>query len=184
LLFFYWPESIHVTFHFLTYWLAKSNFGAIYNHIALLCKINEWNYVTLNTGIFLNHMKFLKVLKCYENLEFKKKIEILRNLWNFEEKNWTLNYYFFFLLDQYEVLWSRVQLYCMRRSRVQYCCTLLHKTSYWSRSSAVIVYWNEPARFCYRLYLTIIFKLHENFIILNFFEILWNFWKFWNFMKI
>ena len=33
-------------------------------------------------------------------------------------------------LDQYEVLWSRVQQYCMRRSRVQYCCTLLHKTSY------------------------------------------------------
>ena len=24
---------------------------------------------------------------------------------------------------------------------VQYCCTLLHKTSYWSRSSAVIVYY-------------------------------------------
>jgi hypothetical protein len=29
-----------------------------------------------------------------------------------------------------------------------------------------------------------IFKLFENFIILNFFEILWNFWKFWNVMKI
>jgi hypothetical protein len=27
-------------------------------------------------------------------------------------------------------------------------------------------------------------KLFENFIILNFFEIVWNFWKFWNFMKI
>ena len=26
-------------------------------------------------------------------------------------------------------------------SRVQYCCTLLHKTSYLSRSSAVIVYY-------------------------------------------
>jgi hypothetical protein len=26
LLFFYWPEAIHMTFHFLTYWLAKSNF--------------------------------------------------------------------------------------------------------------------------------------------------------------
>jgi hypothetical protein len=41
---FYWPEAIHVTFHFLTYWLAKSNFCAIKNHIALSCKINEWNY--------------------------------------------------------------------------------------------------------------------------------------------
>ena len=29
LLFFYWPEAIHMTFHFLTYWLAKSNFCAI-----------------------------------------------------------------------------------------------------------------------------------------------------------
>ena len=27
-------------------------------------------------------------------------------------------------------------------------------------------------------------KLFENFIILNFFEIVWKFWKFWNFMKI
>ena len=26
---------------------------------------------------------------------------------------------------------------------VQYCCTLLHKTSYWSRSSAVIVYYRS-----------------------------------------
>jgi hypothetical protein len=38
--------KIHVTFHFLTYWLARSNFCAINNHIALSCKINEWNYVT------------------------------------------------------------------------------------------------------------------------------------------
>ena len=29
--------------------------------------------------------------------------------------------------DQYEVLWSRVQQYWTRRSRVQYCCTQLHK---------------------------------------------------------
>jgi hypothetical protein len=37
--------------------------------------------------------------------------------------------------DQYEVLWSRVQQYWTRRI----CCTLLHKTSYWSSSSVVIV---------------------------------------------
>ena len=43
--FLYWPEAINVTFHFLTYWLAKSNFCAIKNHIALSCKTNEWNYV-------------------------------------------------------------------------------------------------------------------------------------------
>jgi hypothetical protein len=29
--------------------------------------------------------------------------------------------------DQYEVLWNRVQQYWTRRSRVQYCCTQLHK---------------------------------------------------------
>ena len=29
-----------------------------------------------------------------------------------------------------------------------------------------------------------IFENLENFIILNFFEIVWNIWKFWNFMKI
>jgi hypothetical protein len=31
------------------------------------------NFIILNTGIFLNHMKFLKVLKFYENFEFLKK---------------------------------------------------------------------------------------------------------------
>ena len=30
---------------------------------------------------------------------------------------------------------------------VQYCCTLLHKTSYWSRSSAVIVYYYKMILF-------------------------------------
>ena len=44
-------------------------------------------------------------------------------------------------LDRYEVLWSRVQQYWTRLCLVQYYCTLLHKTSYWSRSSAVIVYY-------------------------------------------
>ena len=45
---------------------------------------------------------------------------------------------------------------------VQYCCTLLHKTSYWSSSSVVIV------------------LLH---MILENFEILWNFWIFLKFRK-
>ena len=81
--------------------------------------------------------------------------------------------------DQYEVLWSRVQ----------YCCTLLHKSSYWSSSSVVIVLLHK-ALFYYN------FEFFESFIILKFLEnieILWNFWKFeslwkswkfWNFMKI
>ena len=89
--------------------------------------------------------------------------------------------------DQYEVLWSRVQQYWTRRSWVQYCFTLLHKTSYWSSSSVVIVLLHK-ALFYYN------FVLFENFIILNFFlniwnlmkflsfEILWKFWllNFWN----
>jgi hypothetical protein len=84
--------------------------------------------------------------------------------------------------DQYEVLWSRVQ----------YCCTLLHKTSYWSSSSVAIVLLHK-ALFYYD------FEFFESFIILKFFEnieILWNLkvyenlesfeilWKFrlvWNF---
>ena len=62
--------------------------------------------------------------------------------------------------DQYEVLWSRVQ----------YCCTLLHKTSYWSSSSVAIVLLHK-ALFYYD------FEFFESFIILKFFEnieILWN----------
>jgi hypothetical protein len=86
--------------------------------------------------------------------------------------------------DRCEVLWSRVQQYWMRRSRVQYCCkyccTLLHKTSYWSSSSVVIVLL-PTALFYFNFE---ILKLFENFIILNFYEIIWNFLKFWNFMKI
>jgi hypothetical protein len=67
--------------------------------------------------------------------------------------------------DQYGVLWSRVQQYWKRQSRVQYCCTLLHKTSYWSSSSVVIV------------------LLHTALFYSNF-EILWKLWNFWNFLKI
>ena len=73
-----------------------------------------------------------------------------------------------------EVLWSRVQQYWTRRSRVQYCCTLLHKTSYWSSSSVVIVLLHI------RLYFTIISIFYENF------ETFWKFYYFeffWNIMK-
>ena len=80
--------------------------------------------------------------------------------------------------DQYEVLWSREQQYWTRRSRVQYCCSLLHKTSYWSSSSVVIVLLHK-ALFYYN------FEIFENFIILKKFEnfeILWN--EFLNVMNI
>ena len=71
--------------------------------------------------------------------------------------NMPLKYYTITALerDQCEVLWSRVQ---------QYCCTLLHKTSYWSSSSVVIV------------------LLHTALFYSNF-EILWKLWNFWNFLK-
>ena len=68
----------------------------------------------------------------------------------------------------------------MRRSRVQYCFTLLHKTSYWSSSSVVIVLLHKALFYNN-------FVLFENFIILNFFmKFFWNLVKFefWNFMKI
>ena len=67
--------------------------------------------------------------------------------------------------DQYEDLWSGVQQYWTRRSRVQYCCTLLHETSYWSSSSVVIV------------------LLHMALFYSNF-EILWKLWNFWKYLKI
>jgi hypothetical protein len=71
--------------------------------------------------------------------------------------NMLLKYYTITALerDQCEVLWSRVK----------YCCTLLHKTSYWSSSNVVIV-----------LLYTALF--YSNF------EILWKLWNFWNFLKI
>ena len=67
--------------------------------------------------------------------------------------------------DQYEVLWSRVQQYWTRRSRVQYCCTLLHKTSYWSSSSVVIV------------------LLHTALFYFNF-DIIWKLWNLMKFLKV
>ena len=45
--------------------------------------------------------------------------------------------------------WTRLRL-------VQYCCTLLHKSSYWSRSSAVIVY------YYIRLYFTVFLLTRSN----------------------
>jgi hypothetical protein len=93
-------------------------------------------------------------------------------------------------LDQYEVLWSREQQYWTRRREqrttilnealrlVQYCCSLLHKTSYRSSSSVVIVLLHK-ALFYYN------FEIFENFIILKKFEnfeILWN--EFLNVMNI
>ena len=81
--------------------------------------------------------------------------------------------------DQYEVLWSRVQQYWTRRSRVQYCCTLLHKTSYWSSSSVVIVllhtalfYFNFDIIWNLMKFLKVL-KFYENF------EILWIFLTYW-----
>jgi hypothetical protein len=50
-----------------------------------------------NFEILWNLMKFLKVLKFYENFEFKKKNEILRNFWNFEFFFFILNFKFIFL---------------------------------------------------------------------------------------
>jgi hypothetical protein len=55
-----------------------------------------------------------------------------------------------------------VQQYWTRWSRVQYRCTLLHLTSYWSSSSVVIV------------------LLHTALFYFNF-EILWKLWNFWKF---
>ena len=75
------------------------------------------------------------------------------------------------------------------KSRVQYCCTLLHKTSYWSSSSVVIVLLHTALFYSnFEIFMKTLkfLKLFENFIILNFFEILWNFWNFvkiWNFKK-
>ena len=43
-LFFYWPEAIHVTFHFLTYWLAKRN-------LCTLCKFRTTKHkLPIETG--------------------------------------------------------------------------------------------------------------------------------------
>ena len=65
-------------------------------------------------------------------------------------------------------------------SLVQYCCTLLHITSYWSRSSAVIVLLHKIL-FVLNFYFTYVFQYYYlNIKILKFYE---N-WNLWNFMKI
>jgi hypothetical protein len=88
--------------------------------------------------------------------------------------------------DQYEVLWSRVQQYWTRPSQVQYCCTLPHKTPYWSSSSVVIVLLHKIL-FVLNFYITYVFQYYNfNIKILKFYEN-WNFEifkKFWNLIKI
>ena len=64
-----------------------------------------------------------------------------------------------------EVLWSRVQQYWTRLRLIQYCCTLLHKTSYWSSSSVVIV------------------LLHKALSYYNF-QTSWKLWNFRKFLKV
>jgi hypothetical protein len=87
--------------------------------------------------------------------------------------------------DQYEVLWSRVQQYC----------TLLHKTSYWSSSSVIIVLLHKILKNFEILYLWNVLKFYICEMFWNFekfrnFEIFWNFeiflkfLKCWNFLKI
>jgi uncharacterized protein YcaQ len=96
------------------------------------------------------------------------KTEEIKRLQKYVKQLWQIvfnQYYTITALerDQYEVLWSRVQQYWTRR--------MLHKNSYWSSSSVVIVLLHK-ALFYYN------FVLFENFIILKKienFEILWNF---------
>jgi hypothetical protein len=103
---FYWPEAIHVTFHFLPYWLAKSNFCAINNHIALSCKINEWNYVAreCNMVFYCTEIAF-----CYSSVVivllhtalFYSNFEILWKLWNLWNFLKILSFWIF--LKSYEI---------------------------------------------------------------------------------
>jgi hypothetical protein len=67
----------------------------------------------------------------------------------------------------------------------QYCCTLLHKASYWSSSSVVIVllhkalfYYNFKKfwKFWNLMKFLKVLKFYENF---ESFEILWNFLTYW-----
>ena len=65
--------------------------------------------------------------------------------------------------QQNSLSFNNIQL--LHLNEIQYCCTLLHKTSYWSSSSVVIV------------------LLHTALFYSNF-EILWKLWNFLNFLKI
>jgi hypothetical protein len=90
------------------------------------------------------------------------------------------------------MVWSKVQQYWTRRRRVQYCCTLLHKTSYWSSSSVVFVllhkalfyynFWNFLKILSFWIFLKS-YEIFESLEILWKFEIkiffLWNFLTYW-----
>jgi hypothetical protein len=79
-----------------------------------------------------------------------------------------LNFFSFFKnmawleLDQYEFLWSRVQQYWTWLRLVQYCCTLLHKTSIF-----------EILNFKFFFYLYVFQYYYLNIKILKFYEN-WN----------
>jgi hypothetical protein len=78
---------LQVLWKFLTYWLAKSNFCAIKNHIALSCHVISEPYV-IKQLLHLNLINMRFYGAEYNNIELGIRL-------------------------------------------VQYCCTLLHKTSYW-----------------------------------------------------
>ena len=88
-----------------------------------------------------------------------------------------------YLFNSFELCYTYIRL-------VQYCCTLLHKISYWSRSSAVIVllhtalfYFNFEIlgklwNFCNFLKILSFWILLKSYEIFESFEILWKFWIF------
>jgi hypothetical protein len=83
------------------------------------------NFIILN---FFEILWNFWALKFYENLEFKKKIEILRNLWNFEEKNWTLNFFFnfFYNFEIFKNFWNFITLnFCAIKNHIALSCHVI-----------------------------------------------------------
>ena len=93
----YWTRRSRVQYwctllHTISYWSSSS--VVIVYYIRLYCtlilkfyenfQISETFWKFYHFEFFGNLMKFLKVLKFCENLEFFKKNEILRNFWNFQ----------------------------------------------------------------------------------------------------
>ena len=110
--------------------------------------------------------------------------------------DYILHSHCFFLINMLENGMSRVLLLANRKTVKKEPYVIIYNYCTWTRSiwrlvqycsSVVIVLIHIKALFYSNLEILWklkFFKLFENFITLNFFEILWNFWKFWNFMKI
>jgi hypothetical protein len=108
---------------------------------------------------FLNSMKFLKVLKFYENFEFWKKNEIFK----FVKKKLNFQFFFFLILwlkffKNFQILWNFLTYwlsksnFCAIKNHIALSCHLilysliLHESAIWLFTAQKLLFANQYVR--------------------------------------